>query len=116
MALNESPFDTRWRVTMLESTPPRGFTIEATGDLVGCGVWRLRQDGPVIDVVHDWRMRAEKPLLRLFSFVLKPIFAANHRWAMKTVEESLRLELRRPRGEARVPAPPPPTFRKRSRA
>jgi hypothetical protein len=63
------------------------------------------------DVTYDWRIRAEKPLLRAFSFVLKPIFAANHRWAMARGEESLALELRRRRGESGVPAPPAPTFR-----
>jgi hypothetical protein len=106
------PYTLRWKFKVVESKPPHGFTLEAIGDFVGRGVWTLQQDGPVVDVTYDWRIRAEKPLLRLFSFVLKPIFAANHHWAMKKGEESLRLELRRLRGERDVPAPPPPTFRR----
>ena len=105
------PYTLRWRFTITKSTPPRGFELEAEGDFVGRGVWTLTQDGPVADVTYDWRIRAEKPLLKLFSFALKPIFAANHRWAMQKGLESLKLELRRRRGEHGVPAPPQPTFR-----
>jgi hypothetical protein len=55
--------------------------------------------------------RAEKPLLRNLSFLLKPLFEANHRWAMAQGEESLKLELLRRRASsdaARVRVPPPP--------
>jgi len=31
------------------------------------------------DITYDWRIRADKPLLRYLSFVFKPIFSANHR-------------------------------------
>jgi hypothetical protein len=46
---------------------------------------------------------------------MKPIFAANHHWAMAKGEESLKLELLRrraatPEDAAKVPPPPPPTF------
>jgi hypothetical protein len=65
-------------------------------------------------IEYDWKIRAEKPLLRSFSFLLKPIFAANHRWAMARGEGSLRLELARRHATSeeerkRIPAPPPPT-------
>jgi hypothetical protein len=66
--------------------------------------------------MYDWRIRADKPLLRYGSFVFRPIFGANHRWAMARGEESLNLELRRRRAQteeerAAIPAPPRPTFR-----
>jgi hypothetical protein len=59
-----------------------------------------------------------EPLLRRLSWLLKPGFAANHRWAMACGQESLALELRRRRaaagttlgGTQAVPPPPPPTF------
>jgi len=46
---------------------------------------------------------------------MKPIFAANHRWAMQKGEESLKLELARRHASnadelARIPAPPQPTL------
>lgn len=109
------PYTLDWQFRTVESRRPHGFTVEALGDLQGRGVWTLRQDGPVAAVTYDWRVRARKPLLRALSFLLKPIFAANHRWAMARGEESLRLELRRrrartPEERMRVPAPPAPTF------
>ena len=48
-----------------------------------------------------WRRRADKPLLAALSFLMKPLFAANQRWAMARGEESLKLELARRR--ARTP-------------
>jgi hypothetical protein len=108
------PYTLRWTFRVIESRSPYGFTIEAQGDFVGRGIWTLEQDGPWVDVTYDWQIRANKPLLRWLSPVLKPIFAANHRWAMARGEESLRLELARRRARtaeerALVPAPPPPT-------
>jgi hypothetical protein len=105
------PYTLRWRFRVTEQDPPHRFALDAMGDFVGQGVWTLTQDGSMADVVYDWRIRADKPLLRAFSFLLKPIFAQNHRWAMRQGEKSLVLELRRRRGEQGVPAPPAPTFR-----
>jgi hypothetical protein len=91
------PYTLRWRFRVTESRKPRGFTLEAFGDLVGRGEWTLTQNGAYADVVYDWRVRADKPILRYGSFILKPIFAANHRWAMARGEESLKRELLRRR-------------------
>jgi hypothetical protein len=74
-------------------------------------VWRFEQNGPSVDITYDWRIRAEKPLLRTLSPVLRPLFDANHRWAMRQGETSLRLELERRRAmnaRARAAVPPPP--------
>jgi hypothetical protein len=81
---------------------------------VGRGVWTISPAAEGAEVVYDWRIRAEKPLLRSLSFLLKPLFSANHEWAMARGEESLRLELARRRAaseeeRARIPAPPGPT-------
>ena len=69
---------------------------------------------------------AQKGILKTFSFAMKPIFSANHHWAMRRGEESLRLELARrhaaadPTIRAALPRPPGPTFphnlRRRSRS
>jgi len=63
------------------------------------------------------RIRAAKPLLKLLEPLMRPLLEANHRWAMKQGEESLKLELRRARAgsaaeRAQIPAPPGPTFRR----
>jgi len=62
---------------------------------VGRGIWTLVQDGEWVNVTYDWKIQATKPLLRRLSFLLKPIFAANHHWAMRKGDESLKLELER---------------------
>ena len=109
------PYTLRWQFRVTESNYPHGFALEAMGDFDGRGIWTLTQDAEWADVVYDWRIRADKPLLRSLSFLFKPIFAANHHWAMARGEESLVLELDRRRAttaeeQARVPAAPGPTF------
>ena len=107
------PYTLRWHFRITEVRDD-GFALEAHGDFEGRGVWTFAPVGGEVDVVYDWRILAEKPLLRNFSFVMKPLFAANHRWAMRMGEASLKLELARrhartPEERAAVPPPPPPT-------
>ena len=107
------PYTLRWNFTVTESTRPSGFKLVAHGDFEGTGVWKIRQDGDFVEATYDWRISAEKALLRYGTPVLRPIFAANHRWAMARGLESLELELRRRRGETGLPEPPGPTFARR---
>ncbi len=74
---------------------PGRYALEAWGDFVRRGEWTLRQEGAPVALRHDWRVRAEKLLLRRLSWLLRPLFAANHRWAMAQGEHSLRRELAR---------------------
>lgn len=109
------PYTLRWKFTVTEAHHPHGFSLEAEGDFVGRGIWTFEQDGDFVNIVYDWKISAEKPLLKNLSFLIKPFFSANHRWAMAKGEESLKLELRRrhaktPEERAKVPPPPPATF------
>jgi len=117
------PYTLRWRFTVTESDPPTGFRIEAKGDFVGRGIWSLRPEvppggpgGPLTTVSYDWLVIAEKGILKTLSSVMRPIFKANHHWAMARGEESLKLELARRHAaadqtiRAALPAPPGPTF------
>ena len=105
------PYTLRWTLRITEPLTDAGFALTAEGDLEGTGRWTFRQDGPEVVITYDWRIHATKALLRRLGWLLKPAFAANHVWAMRKGEESLRLELRRRRDPgAAVPAPPPPTF------
>jgi hypothetical protein len=104
------PYTLRWQFHVSEVRAPHGFTIVAEGDFVGRGIWTFAADGDHVDVTYDWKIAAEKPLLRTLSFIMKPVFAANHEWAMRMGHDSLLLELRRRRGEHGVPLPPGPTF------
>jgi hypothetical protein len=116
------PYTLKWRFTVTESDPPRGFALRAEGDFVGRGVWTITRQPAAPDgsartaATYDWRISAEKTILRRLSFVMKPIFAANHRWAMARGDESIRLEIARRRAAgdplvlASIAEPPGPTF------
>ena len=92
------PYTLHWFFRVIGVRTPRGFSLEAWGDLAGRGTWSFEQDGRFVNITYDWRIRAEKPLLRYFSFLLRPLFSANHRWAMARGEESLKAELARRAG------------------
>ena len=109
------PYTLRWRFRVTEIRND-GFTLVASGDFEGRGIWTFEQDGAWVNITYDWKIKAEKPLLRYFSFIMKPLFSANHRWAMAKGEESLKLEIARRHAVgaeelARIPAPPQPTFK-----
>lgn len=108
------PYTLRWSARVTAAVRPRTITLDAFGDLEGRGVWTLEAVGSTCVVTYLWTVRAEKPLLRNLSFALKPMFSANHEWAMARGLESLKLELLRRRAEtsderAKVADPPPPT-------
>ncbi|OWY23972.1 polyketide cyclase [Sphingobacteriales bacterium UPWRP_1] len=111
------PYTLRWKFIVTKTDFPNGFAIDAQGDFEGTGVWTFEQQ-PGSDTCHinyDWNITARKPLLRYLTFLLRPVFAANHRWAMQKGLESLQLELQRrraktPEERAKIPPPPPPTF------
>lgn len=110
------PYTLHWKFRVMETNFPTGFSISAIGDFVGQGVWTFRDAGAgKCEVTYDWKISAEKPLLKLLTPLLRPIFTANHHWAMRKGEESLRLELLRRKAKteeerAAVPAAPGPTF------
>jgi hypothetical protein len=108
------PYTLRWRFRVSEVEPLRRLVLRAEGDFVGRGIWTFEPQGDETLVTYDWKISAQKPLLRRLSLLMKPIFSANHEWAMRMGEQSLRLELQRrrastPEEAARVPAPPGPT-------
>lgn len=108
------PYTLRWQFRVTEVDRPHHLALDPRGDFLGQGIWTFTQEGEWARVVYEWKVAAQKPLLRNLSFLFKPIFSANHRWAMRMGEESLKLELARrhaatPEERALIPAPPPPT-------
>lgn len=107
------PYRLRWQFITQEKRPSEQITLLATGDFLGRGVWTFTADGPHCLIEFDWEITAEKPLLRALTPVLRPLFSANHRWAMAVGQQSLRLELQRrriadPVMRAAIPKPPGP--------
>jgi hypothetical protein len=116
------PYTLRWQFRITEADTPGYLRLDSEGDFVGRGIWRLTEirpadagAGPLTEVEYDWKITAEKGVLRTFSAVMKPLFNANHAWAMRQGDRSIRLEIARrhttdPAVLAAIPAPPGPTF------
>jgi len=104
------PYAIEFTARVVDERLPHGFTVEADGEMQGRGDWQLSADGDWVDVVYRWRVSVKKLLWRTTSWALRPLFEANHDWAMRRGEESLRLELarRRARSDAERDAVPPP--------
>jgi hypothetical protein len=91
----------------------RGFSLRTWGDFVGSCVCRAEAGDGRVRLDFDWRVRAEKRVLRRWSWLLKPLFTWNHRWVMRQGRRGLGTELARRRGLAAPGASrgaPVPTF------
>jgi len=109
------PYRLGWTLRMTEQRGDQGFAFEADGDFRGRGEWTFEPEGTFVEAMFDWRIEARKPLLRFLAPIFRPALAANHRWAMRRGEESLRLELERRRvgsewEREQIPAPPGPAM------
>ena len=114
------PYLLHWRLQVVSNELPVRLEIAAAGDLEGTGLWTLYESGGLVTVCFAWRVRATKPLIRILSPIFRPIFAANHRWAMARGEESLRIEIARRQSiragsTGAISRPPLPTWPHRNR-
>ena len=110
------PYTLRWKFRVTDTHFPTGFSLQAFGDFIGAGIWTFRTtDTGQCEVIYDWQIQANKPLLKILTPILRPLFSLNHHWAMRMGERSLRLEISRRKAKtdaerAAVPSPPGPTF------
>ena len=59
------PYTLRWSFRVVDNRHPHGFTIEASGDFEGTGVWTFEPEAGGTHVRFDWNIVAEKPLQRV---------------------------------------------------
>jgi hypothetical protein len=109
------PYTLRFEFDVVELPDRPGVVVRVAGDFEGRCVCTVAARDPGLAIVFDWKVRVHKPVIRRWSWLLKPVFVANHLWVMARGLESLRLELARRRGEAALrgmplPPPPGPTF------
>jgi uncharacterized protein YndB with AHSA1/START domain len=92
------PYRIHWTARTVDVQRPTRIVVRAEGEFEGIGEWTIRPAGPSqVEIEYVWTVTANKPLLRYLSPIFKPLFEANHRWAMARGEESLRQELARRR-------------------
>ena len=87
------PYRLHWQGTLVENQMPRTWTVEATGDLIGRGIWTLAQRGEIADVAYDWSVSSDRFLFRLLAPFFRWLMISNHRWAMRKGELGLQAEL-----------------------
>ena len=75
------------RITRYER--PHVVESDVDGDLRGHGIWTLTPRDGRVHVRFDWRVFADRPLLRYLTPVLRPAFRWNHNWAIARAVEGL---------------------------
>ena len=77
------PYTLRTTSEIVRMDAPNEFEVNVVGDLTGKGVWTLTPKDGRVHVRFDWRVIADRPLLRYLSPVLRPVFRWNHNWSVK---------------------------------
>jgi len=72
---------------------PNVIRFKAFGDLEGKGAWYFNPVEDGTEIVFDWRVTANKKVIRWFSFLLKPLFRANHHYCVTEAAKGLRADL-----------------------
>lgn len=88
------PYTLRWDFEVIQIIPCKKIVLDAFGDLEGRGTWTFTPEEKGCLVVFDWDIRFRKKGLAWLSFLLRPVFRLNHRWAMKQGYESIKEEIR----------------------
>jgi uncharacterized protein YndB with AHSA1/START domain len=83
------PYHLKMRSEIVRLDPPREFEVRTEGDLTGRGIWTLTPRGDGVHVRFDWRVLADRPLLRSLTPLLRPLFRWNHNWSIKRAIEGL---------------------------
>ncbi len=83
------PYRLRFEAEITRVEEPFHLGLSVEGDLSGSGLWTLSAIPEGTDVTFEWRVRADKPIVRWLSPLLKPLFAWNHRWTMERGEAAL---------------------------
>lgn len=73
------PYGLKLRVATTASERPRLLEGHADGDLRGVGTWLIEAaDDGGSDVTYRWEVALERPWMRRFAWLLRPLFEWNH--------------------------------------
>lgn len=89
------PYHLHTRSTVTRYERPAVVGADVEGDLRGRGLWTLTPRDGGTDVRFDWRVYAEKPIVRALTPVLRPLFRWNHAWAIARAQDGLEPYARR---------------------
>jgi hypothetical protein len=102
------PFVLNFEIEATELTPDRRVAVKTSGDLDGAWSAELTQRDGGVQVDLVFVVRIERPGMRLFAPLLRPLFALNHYWTTPRGEKGLREYVagRRVAGESSCAANP----------
>ena len=89
------PYHLHTRSRIVRCDRPHVVAADVDGDLRGHGVWTLTEQPSGTHVRFDWRVHADRPLLRVLTPVLRPLFRWNHNWAIARAMDGLEPYARR---------------------
>jgi uncharacterized protein YndB with AHSA1/START domain len=89
------PYHLRTTSTVVSMQRPTSIEGTVQGDLSGHGLWTLSERDGATHVRFDWRVNADRPLLRVLTPLLRPLFRWNHDWAIARAIEGLEPYARR---------------------
>lgn len=83
------PYTLRTRSEIVRLEAPNLIETRVEGDLSGRGLWTFTRSDGGTHVRFDWRVNADRPLLRYLTPILRPLFRWNHGWAIARAQEGL---------------------------
>jgi uncharacterized protein YndB with AHSA1/START domain len=83
------PYHLHTRSEVVRLEPPHESEVDVAGDLTGKGIWTFTPVGGKVHIRFEWRVTADRPLLRYLSPILRPLFRWNHNWSIKRAIEGL---------------------------
>lgn len=90
VARGRLPYKLRFTIETLRTEKPRLIEFRATGDFVtDRSRWVLKAEGNGTIVMLEWNPIVEKPLVKILSPILKPLFRWNHEWSMRRGEREI---------------------------
>lgn len=93
------PYHLRTKSTIVRLEPPLVVEGDVRGDLCGRGRWTLTEIPGGTHVRFDWRVHADRRLLRVLTPLLRPAFRWNHDWAIARARAGLEPYARRQAAE-----------------
>jgi quercetin dioxygenase-like cupin family protein/uncharacterized protein YndB with AHSA1/START domain len=94
------PYTLRTSSTITVYDPPHQVGADVVGDLRGRGLWTLTPRGGLTHVRFDWRVFADKKIVKVLTPAARPAFRWNHAWAIARAMEGLEPAARRRAGRA----------------
>ena len=83
------PYHVRTRSVTTRLERPHLIEAEVDGDLRGTGIWTLTAHDGATQVRFDWRVHADRALLKALTPILRPALRWNHNWAIARAMEGL---------------------------